>query len=95
MFNAVSVTMELWQVILIIILLILVTAVATFFIARKVFTNQLEKNPPINEQVIRTMMAQMGRTPSEKQVKAVMNSMNPNNKDKEVKSVTKKDKKKK
>ena len=65
-----------WQFLIIVLAIILVTAVATFFIARKIFQNQLKKNPPINENMIRAMMTQMGRTPSEKQVRAVMRSMN-------------------
>ena len=69
-------TLEIWQFIIILLLVIIVTAVATFFIFRKIFTNQLKKNPPINENMIRAMMTQMGRTPSEKQVRAVMKSMN-------------------
>jgi len=36
----------------------------------------LKENPPINEQMLRMMMAQMGRKPSEKQVKQMMNQMN-------------------
>jgi len=36
----------------------------------------LKENPPINEQMIRMMMAQMGRTPSEKQVRQMMAQMN-------------------
>lgn len=70
------ITLEIWQFIIIIIGVLLVTAVATFFITRKLFTKQLEKNPPVNEAMIRAMMTQMGRTPSEKQVRAVMRSMN-------------------
>ena len=50
-------------------------AVAGFFGARYVFKKQLEKNPPINEKMIRVMFKQMGRTPSEKQVREIMNSM--------------------
>ncbi len=67
--------MEIWQFIIIVLLLILVSAVVTFFVTRKIFQNQLKKNPPINEAAIRAMMTQMGRTPSEKQVRAVMRSM--------------------
>ena len=48
---------------------------AGFFGARYVFKKQLEKNPPINEKMIRVMFKQMGRTPSEKQVREIMNSM--------------------
>ena len=67
--------LEIWQFILILVLELLIVAVATFFITRKIFANQLKKNPPINEKMIRAMMTQMGRTPSEKQVRAVMKSM--------------------
>lgn len=51
-------------------------AIAGFIIARKVFKRYLEKNPPVNENMIRAMMSQMGRTPSEKQVRNVMAAMN-------------------
>ena len=51
-------------------------AVATFFITRAVFKKQLEKNPPINEKMIRVMLTQMGRKPSEKQVREIMRQMN-------------------
>lgn len=69
---------EVWQFILILVLELLAVAIATFFITRKIFANQLKKNPPINEKMIRAMMTQMGRTPSEKQVRAVMKSMEEN-----------------
>ena len=65
----------LWFV-LIIVGAVLVGGVAGFFISRAVFKNYLEKNPPINENMIRAMMSQMGRKPSEKQVKQVMAAMN-------------------
>jgi len=71
--------MEIWQFIIIVLVLILVSAVVTFFVTRKIFQNQLKKNPPINEAAIRAMMTQMGRTPSEKQVRAVMRSMDEAN----------------
>ena len=62
--------------ILIILGSIIVGGVAGFFISRFVFKRYLEKNPPINENMIRAMMSQMGRKPSEKQVKQVMAAMN-------------------
>ncbi|WP_025724799.1 YneF family protein [Acholeplasma granularum] len=46
-----------------------------FFIARAWFKKYLEKNPPIDERSIREMFRQMGRTPSEKQVRQVLSSM--------------------
>ncbi|MBR3617847.1 MAG: YneF family protein [Acholeplasmatales bacterium] len=68
-----------WQFIIIVLAVILVTAIVTFFVTRKIFQKQLKKNPPINEAAIRAMMTQMGRTPSEKQVRAVMRSMDEAN----------------
>lgn len=53
----------------------LVGAVIGFFIARKVMMKYLKKNPPINEEMIKTLMTQMGRTPSQKQVNQMMKSM--------------------
>ena len=49
--------------------------VAGFFIARNVMQKYMKKNPPINEQMIKAMMMQMGRTPSQKQVNQMMKSM--------------------
>ena len=65
----------LWFV-LIILGAMLVGAIIGFFVSRVVFKKYLEKNPPINENMIRAMMSQMGRKPSEKQVKQVMAAMN-------------------
>jgi uncharacterized protein YneF (UPF0154 family) len=62
--------------ILIIIGCILAGGIIGFVVARKVFKRYLEKNPPVNENMIRAMMTQMGRTPSEKQVRNVMAAMN-------------------
>ncbi|MGP4040203.1 YneF family protein [Gracilibacillus sp. D59] len=47
-----------------------------FFIARKYMMNYLKKNPPINEQMLRTLMMQMGQKPSQKKIKQMMRSMN-------------------
>ena len=58
------------------ILILLVGLIVGFFLARLFFKRYLEKNPPVNEQMIRVMMQQMGRTPSERQVRQVMASMN-------------------
>ena len=35
----------------------------------------MQKNPPINEQMIRAMLSSMGRTPSQKQVNQTMKAM--------------------
>lgn len=67
-----------WQCLIICIIVLIAGLITGFFIARKIFKNQLKKNPPINEKMIRAMFSQMGRTPSEKQVRAVMRSMEEN-----------------
>lgn len=55
---------------------LIVGFVIGFFVIRSIFTKQLEKNPPINRDMIRAMFMQMGRKPSEKDITRVMNSMN-------------------
>lgn len=55
---------------------LIVGAVIGFFLARFYMQKYLKKNPPINEQMIRTMMSGMGRTPSQKQVNQMMKQMN-------------------
>ena len=62
----------------IIIGMLVVGAIIGFFVARWVFKRQLQKNPPINENMIRAMFMQMGRKPSEAQIRAVMNQMKKN-----------------
>ena len=47
-----------------------------FFIARKYMMNYLKENPPINEQMLRMMMMQMGQKPSQKRINQMMNQMN-------------------
>lgn len=64
------------QNILYLIIGLLVGLVAGFFIARTLMKKYITKNPPINEKMIRAMMMQMGRTPSQKQVNQVMKAMN-------------------
>ena len=65
-----------WVLLLIIIGTLLVGGVVGLFLARAWFKKYLEKNPPVNEKMIREMMRQMGRTPSEKQVRQILASMN-------------------
>ena len=67
---------EAWQVALYCILCLIVGLVIGYFVARYVFKKQLEKNPPINENMIRAMYMQMGRKPSEAQIRQIMNSVN-------------------
>lgn len=50
-------------------------AVIGFFVARKVTEKYLKKNPPINEDMIKTLMMQMGRKPNQKQINQMMKAM--------------------
>jgi len=59
-----------------IIVALIVGAVGGFFISRQYMMKYLKENPPINEDMLRMMMTQMGRKPSEKQVRQVMSQMN-------------------
>ena len=70
--------MEWWGVLLWCLLALVIGAVIGFFVARFIFKRQLEKNPPINEKMIRAMYSQMGRKPSEAQIRSIMNSVNRN-----------------
>ena len=54
---------------------IIAGGIAGFFIAKHFMQKQIKENPPINEQMIKAMMTQMGRTPSQKQVNQMMKSM--------------------
>ncbi|PKR78711.1 hypothetical protein CEY16_02845 [Halalkalibacillus sediminis] len=65
----------LW-VVLIAIAALVVGLLLGFLIARKTMMSYLQKNPPINEQMLRTMMMQMGQKPSQKKINQMMRSMN-------------------
>ena len=65
-----------WTNLLYVLLGVIIGGVAGFFVTRKLFSEQLKKNPPINEKMIRAMFMQMGRKPSETQIRQVMSQMN-------------------
>ena len=52
-----------------------VAAIVTFFVTKKYFEKQLRENPPINEKMVRAMFMQMGRKPSEAQIRQVMKQL--------------------
>ncbi len=49
--------------------------VVGFFVSRKLIMKYMKKNPPINEEMIKTLMSGMGRTPTQKQVNQMMKQM--------------------
>ncbi|MBQ3420011.1 MAG: YneF family protein [Erysipelotrichaceae bacterium] len=54
---------------------LLVGGALGFFLTKRYYDKQLKENPPINEKMIRAMYSQMGRKPSEAQIRAIMKSM--------------------
>lgn len=64
-----------WMYILVGTLCLLAGVALGFFIARKTMMNYLQKNPPINEQMLRAMMMQMGQNPSQKKINQMMKAM--------------------
>lgn len=65
-----------WQDILLVVVGLIIGAVIGFFLSRHFMMKYFKKNPPINEKMIETLMTGMGRKPSQKQVKQLMNQMN-------------------
>ncbi|MBM7716630.1 YneF family protein [Siminovitchia sp. FSL H7-0308] len=64
-----------WQFVLTGVLALLAGVALGFFIARKYMMDYLKKNPPINEQMLKMMMMQMGMKPSQKKVNQMMSMM--------------------
>ena len=54
---------------------LLVGVVGGFYLARRNFMNYMEKNPQINEDMVMSMMSQMGQKPSRKKINQVMSNM--------------------
>lgn len=68
--------MNMWHDILMVFIGIIIGAIAGFFLCKHFMMNYFKKNPPINEKMIETLMSGMGRKPSQKQVKQLMQQMN-------------------
>ncbi len=68
--------MDFWISIGYVLVGLLVGGFLGFYFTRKRFEKELKENPPINEKMIRAMFLQMGRKPSEAQIKQIMKSVN-------------------
>lgn len=66
--------------ILMVLLGLVIGAVLGFLLARRFMKKYLKDNPPINEEMIKTLMMQMGRKPNQKQINQMMKSMEKFNK---------------
>lgn len=58
-----------------VILALLIGLVGGFFGARRYMENYLRNNPPISEEMLRTMMLQMGQKPSSRKLHQMMQTM--------------------
>ncbi|MDD2625484.1 MAG: YneF family protein [Tenericutes bacterium] len=63
-----------WLDILYVVIGLVIGLLIGFFLSKYLTKKYMKENPPINEDMVRTMMSQMGRTPSQKQVNQVMKS---------------------
>ncbi|MDI9518913.1 MAG: YneF family protein [Bacillota bacterium] len=66
---------QFWSSVLYFVLGIVVGGGLGFYFTKKYMEKQLKENPPINEKMIRAMFLQMGRKPSEAQIRQIMKSM--------------------
>lgn len=62
-------------IISLVILALLIGLVGGFFGARRYMENYLRNNPPISEEMLRTMMLQMGQKPSSRKLHQMMQTM--------------------
>lgn len=61
---------------LMVLLGLIIGLVIGVFVARFLMKKYLKKNPPINEEMIKALMMQMGRKPNQKQINQMMKNMN-------------------
>lgn len=64
-----------WHDILILVVGLIIGLIIGFIVARYFMKKYLKDNPPINEDMIKTLMMQMGRKPNQKQINQMMKSM--------------------
>ncbi len=70
--------MDFWYSLISLVVGLVVGGGLGFYFTRKRFEKELKENPPINEKMIRAMFLQMGRKPSEAQIRQIMKSVNAN-----------------
>ena len=61
--------------IIILVIGLLIGAAIGFFASRTYMKRYLKKNPPINEDMLKALMMQMGRKPNQKQINQMMKAM--------------------
>ena len=73
--DATKCTGNIWIDILYLVVGLIVGLIAGFLISKVLVKKQLKENPPISEEMIKTLMRGMGRNPSQKQVNQLMKQM--------------------
>ena len=61
--------------ILLLVIGIIIGAVIGFLLARHFMKKYIADNPPINEEMLKALMMQMGRKPNQKQINQMMKAM--------------------
>lgn len=69
-------SIPIWAFVLIIIFCLIGGLVGGFFIARTIIKKEIQKNPPINEDMIKAMYRSMGVTPSQARLNQTMKAIN-------------------
>ncbi|WP_297237281.1 YneF family protein [uncultured Faecalicoccus sp.] len=65
-----------WSSIIFTLVGVVIGLILGFYFTKRKFEKELKENPPINEKMIRAMFLQMGRKPSEAQIRQIMKSVN-------------------
>ncbi len=66
---------QFWASLLSLIVGVLIGAAVGWYVTKRMFEKQLKENPPINEKMIRAMYMQMGRKPSEAEIRRIMKTL--------------------
>lgn len=64
-----------WHDILMVVIGLIVGIIIGVVVARYFIKKYMKDNPPINEDMIKALMMQMGRKPNQKQINQMMKSM--------------------
>ena len=73
--GGVAIMNNFWASIVFLILGLIIGGVLGFYLTNRMYRKKEKENPPVNEKMIRAMYMQMGRKPSEAQIRQIMRSM--------------------
>lgn len=70
--------MNFWYSLMSLIVGMIIGGFLGFYFTQKKIKKEINDNPPINEKMVRAMYLQMGRKPSEAQIRQTMNAVRKN-----------------